>query len=183
MSDGNDGDEIRRRVKKAKEVFDKYGDEIRAMIEFNVRDNFSVEDIFQDLFVYVVKNPIPSGIEDIRGYIYRAVVNDAIDRFRQAKIHREGVKRYAEYRRTNAVQKEPQNVAILAEDVERMFRMIESHLAPREARAMIQRYGVGHGTSGKAAKPNVDKRSASRYLSEAIRKMRRLVLENEGVVG
>ncbi len=78
MFDSKNGDDTHRRVEKAMEVFDKHGDEIRAMIEFNVKDEFKAEDIFQDLFVSVVGKPIPPGVENVRAYLYRAVTNDVV---------------------------------------------------------------------------------------------------------
>jgi RNA polymerase sigma factor (sigma-70 family) len=181
MSSG--GKDTRRRVKKAKEVFDKYGNEIRAVIELNVKDQHTIEDIFQDFFVSVVENPIPQDVEDVRGYIYKAIVNDAIDRRRRARIRREGDRKYAESIRDNAVQKQPQNAAIMAEEVERVFQLIESRLPPRHVRAIMQFYGFGRTISGTSAKLKIEERSVSRYLSEAIRKIRNLVLQSEGVPG
>lgn len=181
MSDGNNGEDTRRRVKRAEEVFDRYGDEIRAMIDFNVRDKSSTEDILHDFFVSIVKKPVPLGIENVRAYLYRAVSNDVVDRFRRARNHREGIQVYAEYRRDRAVQKEPQNAAIEAEETERMLQLIESHLPPRQANAFIQQCGVGRGASDAATELSVDKRSVSRYLTEAIKKIRGIVSKNEGV--
>ena len=183
MSDGNNYEDTRRRVEKAREVFDKYGEEIRAIIEFNVKDRHATEDIFQDFFISVVENPIPPDIEDVIGYIYRAIVNDAIDRIRRARICREGVKNYAQYLRDKAVQKEPLNVVIIAEEVEQMYRLIETRLPPRHARALMQRYGIGRTASRTDAKLKIDERSVSRYLSEAIRRMRYLILQSEGALG
>ena len=183
MSDGNNGEDTRRRVKRAEEVFDRYGDEIRAMIDFNVKDKSSAEDIFHDLFVSIVKKPVPLGIENVRAYLYRAVSNDVVDRFRRARNHREGIQGYAEYRRDRAGEKEPQNVAIEAEETERMLQLIESHLPPRQANAFIQQCGVRRGASDAAAELGIDRRSVSRYLTEAIKKMRRIVSNNEGVAG
>ena len=180
MSDGKNGEDTRSRVRKAKEVFDKYGEEIRAIIEFNVRDKLKTEDFFQDLFVSVVKNPIPPEIDDVRAYIFKAVANDTVDSIRRAGIHREGVRIYAEYHKDNQVQEEPQNVVIKAEEVERMFRLIEDHLPPRYAQAMLQCYGDGRKAPCTQPGQKVKKRSVSRYLSEGIRKMRKLVLEKKG---
>jgi len=181
MSDGEK--DTGRRVNKAKEVFDKYGNEIRAVIEFNVKDRHTVEDIFQDFFVYVVENPIPQDVEDVRSYIYKAVVNDAIDRKRRARIRRRGDKKYAESISDNAVKREPQTVAIMAEELERVFRLIESSLPPRHVRAVMEYYGFGQTISGMSSKLKIEERSASRYLSEAIRAIRYLVLQSEGAPG
>jgi len=183
MSDGNNGEDTRRRVKRAEEVFDRYGDEIRAMIGFTVRDKSSAEDIYHDFFVSIVKKPIPTGIENVRAYLYRAVSNDVVDRFRKARNQREGIQGYATYRRDHFVQKGPHNAAIEAEETERMLRLIENHLPPREANAIIQRCGIGSDRTAANSEPHIDKRSVSRYLTEAIKKMRRIVSKSEGVPG
>ena len=180
VSSGGNGEEIRKRVGHAAEVFDRYGDEIRAIIDFSVQDGSKVDDIFQDFFVSVVEKPIPPDIEDIRAYLYRAVTNDVVDVFRLAKIHRDSVQRYVECRECRMVQKDPQNIAIQAEETERMLQLIENQLAKREAKAVIQRYSRGLSTADTAEEMRVDKRSVARYLTAAIRKMRGFVSGNGG---
>ncbi len=181
MSDGNI--DTSRRVKKAKEVFEEYGNEIRAIIEFNFQDQHTIEDLFQDFFVSVVENPIPHDVENVRNYIYKAILNDAIDRKRRARLRRDGDKKYTESIRDNAAQKEPASMVIMAEELERVFRLIESRLPPRHVRAVMEYYGFGQTISGMSSKLKIDERSVSRYLSEAIRRIRYLLLESEGVPG
>ena len=71
--------EIRRRVRFAAEVFEKHGDQIRAIIHSNVKDKSKEDDIFQEFFVSIVRKPIPSRIQDFYSYIFRAITNDVID--------------------------------------------------------------------------------------------------------
>lgn len=181
MSGGGNREDTHSRVRKAEEIFDRYGNEIRAIIEYNVTDKAGAEDIFHDFFVSVVKKRVPPGIENVRAYVYKAVANDIVDRFRRARTRKEGVRQYADYRRGDSVSKEPQDIAIEAEEMDLMLRLIENHLPPRETRAISERYGVGPAMSDAAAQPNVDKRSVSRYLTEAIRTLRNLVLDREEV--
>ncbi len=180
VSSGGNRAEIRKRVGQAAEVFDRYGDEIRAIIDFSVQDSSKVDDIFQNFFVSVVDKPIPPDIEDIRAYLYRAVTNDVVDVFRLAKIRRDSVQRYAECHKYRMVQKDPQNIVIQAEETERMLQLIESQLAKREAKAVIQRYSRGLSTADTAEEMRVEKRSVARYLTAAIRKMRGFVSGNGG---
>ncbi len=81
VSSGGNGEDTRRRVEKAGEIFDRYGGNIRAMTSLSVKDKARADDIFQDIFVSVVKNPIPPKVEDIRAYLCRAVANDVVDRY------------------------------------------------------------------------------------------------------
>ncbi|MEA3224945.1 MAG: RNA polymerase sigma factor [Planctomycetota bacterium] len=180
ISSGGNGEDIPARVDEAREVFGRYGAEIRAMIDFHVKDRSSADDVFQDLFVSVVKNPIPPEIKDVRAYLFRAITNDVVDRFRQKRNRLEKIQIYGECRKHYAVQKDPQNIAIQAEETARILRLIDTRLPRREARAVIQRYELGLGASDTTTRLRVDKRSVSRYLTEAIRKMRILVSQDGG---
>jgi len=171
--------EIRKRVGLAAEVFDRYGDDIRAIIHFNIKDKSKVDDIFQDFFVSIVRNPIPQDIQDIRGYLYRAVTNDVIDVSRQKKCHQDHIKKYAECRKHFIIAEDPQNIAIQVENTKKMFRLIETRLPKREAEAVLQRYGQGYSTPDTAKRMHVDKTIVSRYLSMALKKMREFVPKNE----
>jgi len=171
--------EIRKRVGLAAEVFEKYSDEIRAIIYFNVKDKSKTEDIFQEFFVTVVRKPIPSGIQDIRAYLYRAITNDVIDVSRQIKNHQDHIQKYAEFRKYSKIPEDPQKTAIQVEGTKKMFQLIESRLPKREAEVLVQRYGHGLSITDTAEKMNVNKRLVSRYLSLALKKMREFVPKNE----
>ena len=171
--------EIRKRVGLAAEVFDRYGDEIRAVIHFNVKDKSRADDIFQDFFVSIVRKPIPSGIRDIRAYLYKAVTNDVIDVSRQIKNHQDHIQKYAECHKYRAISEDPQKTAIQTEGTKNMFQLIESRLPKREAEVVVQRYGHGLSIRDTAEKMNVNKKIVSRYLSLALKKMREFVPESE----
>jgi len=187
MTDGEKGTifsetkspEIRKRVGLAAEVFDRYGDEIRAVIHFNVKDKAKADDIFQDFFVSIVRKPIPTGVQDIRGYLYRAVTNDVIDVSRQIKNHQGHIQKYAVCRKHSEIPKDPQKTAIQVEGTKKMFRLIESRLPKREAEVVVQRYGHGLSIKDTAEKMNVNTRIVSRYLTVALKKMREFVSEKE----
>jgi RNA polymerase sigma factor (sigma-70 family) len=170
---------IRKRVGFAAEVFDRFGDEIRAFIHFNVKDKSKVDDIFQELFVSIVRKPIPSDIRDIQAYLYRAVTNDVIDLSRQIKNHRDHNQNYALCRKIQLKQEDPQKIAIQVESTKKMFQLIESRLPKREAQAVLQRFGHGFSIKDTAEKMHVDERIVSRYLSIALKKMRQFVNKNE----
>jgi len=176
---GGNRTEIRKRVGLAAEIFDRYGDEIRAIIHFNVKDKSKADDIFQEFFVSIVRKPIPTDIQDIRAYLYRAVTNDVIDVSRQIKCHQDQIQKYAECRKYFVIAEDPQDTAIQVENTKKMIQLIESRLPKREAEVFVQRFGHGFSTMDTAEKMNVNKRIVSRYLSAALKKMRQYVPENE----
>jgi len=179
VSSGKKRKNISEEVRFAEEIFNMYGDEIRAIIHYNVKDKTKVDDIFQNFFVSIVYKPIPPDIQDIKAYLYKAVTNDVIDDSRQKKCHQDHIKNYAECYKHLVVTEDPQNIAIKIEDTKRMFQLIETRLPKREAQVLLQRYGHGFSTTDTAKRIQADKRNVSRYLSAALKKMREFISQSE----
>jgi RNA polymerase sigma factor (sigma-70 family) len=129
--------------------------------------------------VSIVRKPIPPNIQDVKGYLYRAVTNDVIDVSRHKKCHKDHIEKYAQSRKHSIITEDPQNIAIKMEDTKRMFQLIESRLSKREAEVVLQRYGQGFSIKDTAKKLQVEKRNVSRYLSVALKKMREFIPQNE----
>jgi RNA polymerase sigma factor (sigma-70 family) len=171
----NPGTKIRNNLDKASKVFNMYGDEIRAMIRFNTKNEAETDDIFQDFFLSVVDKPIPQNIQDVRGYLYKAITNDIIDVSRRTKSHRDRDQKYAECRKYSIVEEDPSDLVVQAENIQKIFGIIERRLPKREAEVVIKRFGGDLNTRDTAKYMQVNRRTVSRYLSLAIRKMRELV--------
>jgi len=177
---GNNGTEIHGRVRSAAEVFAKYGNQIRAIIHFHVKDKSRADDVFQEFFVSLVHNPIPPHIEDVEAYLYRALTNDVIDVWRQVSNHRDGIQEYAESHRYDMIQEDPQSSFIQVEATREMFRLIERRLPKCEAAVLWQRVGNGLNVSDTAKRTHIDKRSVARYLSLARKRMRKFIPQDIG---
>lgn len=169
--------EIRKRVKVAGAIFDEYGDQIHAIIRFEVSNKTEADDIFQDFFLSLVHKPIPEGIQNIEGYIYRAIINDIIDMRRRTKSYRARLHRYAKYHSYCAKHEDAHNIMIQAEEVQKMFQLIEEKLPRREAEAVIERYGHGCSIDNASKRMCVSKKTFSRYLCMGLKKIRQLHLE------
>ena len=167
--------EIRNNVKMAAEVFDEHGDAIRAIIKFNVRSETEIDDIFQEFFLSIVRRPIPQSVQDIRGYLYKAVTNDIIDISRRNKSDRNRIHRYAECRKYSINEDDPENIIIQTEEIKKVFQLIENSLSRREAEVVVKRYSRNLSTTDTAQRMFVNKRTVSRYLSVAIKKARQLI--------
>ncbi len=174
--------EVHKRVGLAAEVFGKYGDEILAVIRFNIDDPSRANDIFQDFFVSLVRRPIPPDIQDVRGYLYKAVTNDVIDSSRQTRNRHNNDQKYAYMRKHGISQEDPQDILIHAEETNRMLRLIKNHLPKRESTVFIKRFSDGLNTTDTAKNLRLTKRTVSQYLSIALKKIRHIVPKNNGVV-
>lgn len=177
---GNNGAELHARVQAAAEIFDKYGNQIRAMILFHVKDQSRADDLFQDFFVSIVNNPIPAHIEDVETYIYSALTHDTIDVRRRTHNYLDGIQKYAESRKYDVTEDDPQSNIMSVEATEQMLRLLENRLSKREAAVLWHRCGNGLNTADTAKETNMDKRSVTRYLSVARKKFRKLMAQDLG---
>ena len=174
------GTDTHRRVGLAADVFSRYSDEIRAMIGFNIKDKSRADDIFQNLFISLVSNPVPPHVTDVKAYLYRIIVNDVNDIFRRTRIHQESVEKYAEIRKNDVAQEDPQDNIIEAEETREMLRSLERRLPKHQSVAIAHLYGNGLSTNDTAEKMHLNKASIYRYLAAARKKIRESIPENGG---
>jgi RNA polymerase sigma factor (sigma-70 family) len=171
---------VGKRVRLAAEVFDAYGDEIRAIISLNVKDKSVADDIFQDIFLSLVRNPIPPDLKCVGAYLYRIVTNDVIDAARRIKRRQDRIRRCGECSDLRATQEPPCETLIRFEDIRNLFQLIERRLRPHEAEAVIHDCIYGHNADNGAKEMGVERRTFSRYLCIGLKKIRQHLRENRG---
>lgn len=159
-------------ILRASEIFRDYGDEIYAMIRMGLRDENEADDVFQDLFLSITYRPVPSHITDIKAYLYRAVMHDIVDNARRSKSRQNRTQQYAEQHRYSDDRKDPVDVLMQAEELEKMFDVIERELPPSEADAVMYQYGFERDTTEAAGEMGIKKRSFSRYVCMGLKKIR-----------
>ena len=161
-------------VQAAAEVFESYGPFIRAAIHSQVRNRSEEEDLYQEFFLALLPTPVPLDVENVKGYLYRAVSNHIVDSLRARRCQCRRMKKYARKFRIR-VYIQPATSALLEETEEcdaNIVRCLE-HLREREAQAFVLRYRDHRSVGEIAATMGITARTVSRYLSESIRKLRR----------
>ena len=176
----NKKSDVRSNVDRATKVFDEYGDFIRSIIGFNVNNEAETEDLFQDFFLFLISKPIPEEVQNLRGFLYRVVSDKVKDALRRRYRYQARIGRYAE-RHRRIIENCPEDAVIDVEETEKMFELIRRRLPPNEARAVILRYRHNNGIGEVAEKMGVKPRSASRYFSSGLKKLRHFVgVNNRG---
>ena len=164
-------------VNQVTQIFEEYGDSIYAMICSYVNNSIEADDIYHDFFLSLVHKPIPTRIKKIRPYILRAIKNDVLDSVRRNKSYRARILRYADCQKQTFVQHDVPDTVIKAEEISKIFELIDRHLPHHEAKAVIERYYRGRSMEEIANEMNINKRSLSRYLCTGIKKLRKLIKE------
>jgi RNA polymerase sigma factor (sigma-70 family) len=172
--------EVQKRVELAAEIFEKHGATIRAFINHHVNGSTEADDIYQTLFLSLVRRPVPLHVQNVVGYLYRAIQNDAIDAARRRKSYQDLISRYADDPMHNTVQEDVQSMVIEAEDAQRTVQTIKRHLRHHEAQAIIERYGCNHNSHDVTETTRIKKRTLSRYVCTGLKKLRQIIQEGEG---
>ena len=161
------------------EIFAEYGSFIRSVIRFKIRNEAMCEDLFQDFFLFLIVNPIPQDIQNIKGFLYKAVSNRIVDAVRSTGRYQTRINRYAEHQ-TNTLSDCPEKILIDLEETEKMFELLRENLPLNEALAVKLRYMDDYDTTEVAQKLKVDPRSVSRYVSVGLKKVRHALGVDKG---
>ena len=171
----------RENVAAAIRVFSEHGRAIKSMIAYHVKDPSAAEDIYQDLFVSLVNRPIPDHVKTPLSYLWRAVVNDIKDAGRKRASY-EGMREKYRLRSGNDVgTDDPYPMLEVQERIERLVLLIQKHLRPHEARAVLDRYILCKSLADSAKDSNVRTRTLSRYLCTG-RKTLRAKLQHDAAL-
>lgn len=168
-----------QKVDLATQIFDEHGASIRAMIRRHVNKREDEEDIFQNLYLSLVCNPIPSPLTNTLAYLNTVIKNDVIDAARRRKSYQDMVSRYAVSQTQEEIDSSPENEVIREEEAQRIATFVRSSLPAHEARAVIERYGYGRTTADAAKHMQVKERTVSRYLCVGLKRIRKAIVALE----
>ncbi len=158
----------------AVKIFSEYGDFIRGVIRCKAGDENCVDDLFQNFFLSLVYKPPSGNVSNIKGYLYKAIINDIIDNRRTIERYRNQMQRYTQYLQGSIIENNPEYILLEKEEMNKMFKCIETQLQHSEVRAVILRYKNNYKIKDVAAAMGVNNTVAWRYISKGVRKIRQL---------
>lgn len=120
-----------RNVSIARQIFEEHGDFIRSIIRFHVGNKPEADDLFQDLFLFLVLKPLPQDIHNIRSLLYRVITARVIDKFRHESRMKVFISKYAQGKE-RSVEKSQEDSLVEIESAEKMFSLIRKHLPRNE---------------------------------------------------
>lgn len=156
----------------AAQLFTEHEPAIRAMIRRHAGNKEEEEDIYQNLYLSLVCNPVPGPLTNTLAYLNTVIRNDVIDAARRRRSYQEMISRYAAGHTCEEPDNNPEDEIIRDEQMRRISELIRSSLPPHEAKAVAQRYGYGHNTADTAKHMQVKERTVSRYLCIGLKRIR-----------
>lgn len=173
----------RNNIERAAEIFAEYGDFILGLIRYKVNNNDQAEDLFQDFFLSLVSKPLPPGIKNVKGYLYRAITNDIVDAARRVENYHTLMHKYASNLNFSVNKSRPENALIDVEQINKLVKLIKGRLPCSEAQAITLRYKHNHSIKEVAEQMHVSKKSVSRYLSAGLSKVRKILKNKTRLLG
>jgi RNA polymerase sigma-70 factor (ECF subfamily) len=164
------------RVNIAANVFGEYGDFIHAVIRCKVGNEDRADDLLQDFFLSIVSNPPPPALQNIKGYLYRAIINDIVDAVRRMKRYESHVCKYGEQLYYSINKNGLENTLIEGEKLDKLFALIKQGLPENESQAIALRYRDNYSIKEVADKMGVKKRTVSSYISVGLKKIRQFLM-------
>jgi RNA polymerase sigma factor (sigma-70 family) len=125
---------------RAADIFDEYGDFIFSIIRYQVRNDAQADDLFQDFFLSLVSKPMPQDIRNVKSFLYKMLAGDAVDAIRRTTRYKNYIRRYSEDFNRVVNNDHPEDDIIRAEEVSRIFELVEKKLPRRQAEAITLRY-------------------------------------------
>lgn len=170
----NETDEPLKNINDAADVFAEHGDFIRAAINDKIAPDspVTVDDLYQDLFLSLVFSPIPRHVKNIKGYLYRAIINDIYNGKRQLGNYKNLKQKYADYLDFSTNKTDSQRAFITEERLDKLLKICRCHLSPPEVKAITLKYKDGRSIQETAEEMAVKKESVSRYICAGLKKLK-----------
>jgi RNA polymerase sigma factor (sigma-70 family) len=162
-------------VQRAAAVFFEHGSFIRAVIRHKIQDDELIEDLFHNFFLSLVSKPVPSDVQNIKGYIYRAIINDITDHARSLENYKKISHRCSNFDKIAINNQLSENAFIEKEQTNLMLELIRKRVTDNEYEAIALRYSDGLSIKETAARMNIKDRSVSRYISIGFRKVKQFL--------
>jgi len=155
-----------------KELFEDHGAFLRVIIGLHISNEFDADDFFQELFLFLTLKPLPKNIRSIRGFLNKMVSDRVKDFYRRKGRYSRRISKYAEICRNYSKSYSPESSVISNEEQTKVFDFIRRNLPPKEAQAVMLRYKDNFNNNEIAERMQINSRSASRYVSVGMSKIR-----------
>jgi RNA polymerase sigma factor (sigma-70 family) len=156
----------------AKKLFEDHGTFLRIIIGLHISNEFDADDFFQELFLFLTLKPLPRNIRSVRGFLNKIVSDRVKDFYRKKGRYSRRISKYAELYRDRSTSYSPDSSVISNEESNKVFDFIRRNLPPKEAQAIMLRHKYNFNNEEIAERMQINSRSASRYVSVGMSKIR-----------
>jgi RNA polymerase sigma factor (sigma-70 family) len=158
----------------------EHGEFIYRVALNKTNDKNAADDLVQNFLLSVISNPIPHYIENVKSYIYKAIVNDNLDSIRKIKGAEAFFKKYCKNSNFLIHNDDSQNAYNREEWVSKIFAIMSNELTSFELQAIKLKYKDECSIEDIAKKMNIKKASVSKYICVGLKKIKKVFEQKWG---
>lgn len=160
------------------ELFRQHESAIRTLIRRHVSSHQDAEDMYQNLYLCLVRRPPPNQTH-ILAYLSKVIRNHATDIARHAISEYGAFSKYGTLWRNHTHERESEYILIEIEQTHRVADAILAVLPAHLAQAILDRYLYDKTISETAENMGVNERTVSYYCCTGLRRIRELAEEGK----
>ena len=153
---------------------------IRSVIQYAAKHHDDKDDIYQEVFVALSQKDDFAGIGNIKGYLYRLIVNKVNELIRKKISADLRLKKYVQWKAAAEEQAEMEPSLMIGDEVAKTIESIKSYLSEKESQAILLRFRDECDNEEAAQKMNVQKETFIRYISVGLKKIRDIMKSQAG---
>jgi len=160
------------------ELFRQHDTAIRALIRRYARCREDAEDMYQDLYLSLVRRPPPHQTH-ILAYLNKVIQHRATDVARHVISEYGSFSKYGARWKDRTHEKESEYILITIEETHKVVNIILASLPAHLARAILDRYLYDKPIRETAQGLGVNERTVSHYCCTGLRRIRQLAAEGK----
>ncbi len=180
VMENNSFPEIQERINIAYTLFSRYEAKIYSMIKYNSDNQFLIDDIYQELFISIVKYPPPKNISSPISYLWKCITHIIYNIRRQQKSEESRINNYIKQisNNTHDITSTPLAILLKNDNHHKLIEFIQKHLSPSEGRVLLEKIKHNSNNNEIALKLGIKCESVSRYYSNALSTLRSISIQN-----
>lgn len=161
------------------DIYAEHDDFIRSVIQYAARHNEDQDDIYQEVFVALSQKEGFDDISNLKGYLYRLVVNKVNELMRKKVAADLRLRKYVQWRAAED-HADIGQALIIEDEVVATVRLLKDKLSKKESQAILLRFRDEYDNEQAAEEMNVQKETFIRYISVGLKKIRNIMKSQKG---
>ena len=160
-------------VAYAAQIIIEHENFIRWVIKSQNTTNEPVDDLFQDFYIQLIAMPVPHDVRDVKGYLYKAIINHLTNSYRRVRIHKEVIRKIREDNNIETSKTDPAKVLLIRDEINQLFDFIKETSSRQRYMAINLRYREGCSIQEVAERMGIKYSSVRKYISFGLGKVRK----------
>ncbi len=160
-------------AESAGKIIVEYESFIRSIMRSQNISKMHEDDLFQDFYLSLVANPVPENVNNIKSFLYRAIINHLSRSAVRIRAYEKKIEHFRKNYDFKVNKIESASTLLIREESNsNIFEFIKGNIPKKKYMAILLRYRDGYSINEIADTMGIKCSSARKYLSTGLRKIR-----------